>query len=393
MADEELISSELIAKYLAKSKAPKTQVTPVRKQDADFRVTPSLTGPATVKRKLGDNEGYPRGFNPEQMREVRGAEESGDLILQSTAKSGKSRFLRRPLEPDPVRAHPEHEKARVREMLARSGVQPSVQFKPHRFSDSPTALPITITVGEKNLEGAPAGVYKHHDSATGARTRAVDIQYPHLFPERAAEHQKVVQPDAFIHEIGHDADQIKAVTERVTTPLQNAYAQAEHTALQVNALATPIATQLALHKKALKAKENLLAGYSGHSEGFADEFARKNFVDDPRDVRKKAPWVYKPGSTLYSAEAAVGLGRYDDSGGKTDPLTTWSRGYEHSGAPIAEPGSSSLEWLAEGANALPEGLGISAAGATNAMQNVTGQHVLMAKPEILKANTPKDNTP
>jgi hypothetical protein len=306
MADEELMSPETVGKYLAKSKAPKTQVTPVRKQDADFRVTPSLTGPATIKRKLGDNEGYPRGFNPQQMGEVREAENTGRMAIFSNSAMTNGR------------KHAEHEKALVRENVARSRVNPM---------EIPTETP---EAGETPLKihVQPHGPAGQHYS----ETRKVIVQPGHT------------SNPTLIHEMGHAAMDTDEEALRTSTSVSADSRRKLEDAvdaiggeIEING-DTVSARNLGNHRtqiKKLVTKFNDVR--SGYHEGYANKYAADNYVQDPRVTRKQGEWDMSTSDDPYIIRGLVG--KYAKNGTRISHFAT---GYGAAQGPTA---SLEHSWL------------------------------------------------
>lgn len=313
MADEELMSPETVGKYLAKSKAPKTQVTPVRKQDADFRITPSLTGPATIKRKLGDNEGYPRGFNPQQMGEVREAENTGRMAIFSNSAM------------DNGRKHAEHEKALVRENVARSRVNP-MEF--------PTETP---QAGE-----TPLAIHVKPHPVTGqhfSETRRVVIQ-----PQEVSE-------SSLLHEMGHaamDTDEEAHRTEASITGTQRKELEnmiirrggnIDITDNQVRAYGVTgmNSSEVTQFKKTRNKFQDTRSGYR---EGYANKYAADNYIRDPRTARKQGEWdITTDTDNPYTRHGLIG--KHAKGGTRINHFAT---GYLAAQAPIA---SVEHPWIQE----------------------------------------------
>jgi len=306
MADEELMSPETVGKYLAKSKAPKTQVTPVRKQDADFRVTPSLTGPATIKRKLGDSEGYPRGFNPQQMGEVREAENTGRMAIFSNSAM------------DNGRKHAEHEKSLVRENIARSRVNPM---------KIPTATP---QAGE-----TPLSINVQPNDATGKYT--------------SDDRKIVIQPKAadnysLIHEIGHAAMDTDSEANYIRGLVSSEALGKLHVAvknvggtLDVNQNSTAFRAPKSAHGhlRGLSRKFNDIR--SGYNEGYANKYSADNFVQDPRITKKQGEWDPTMQSDKYLTQGLIG--KHAKKGTR---INHFAIGYDAAQGPLA---SSEHPWL------------------------------------------------
>jgi hypothetical protein len=165
---------------LASKNMPKTQTTPVRNmgkvgggENTVLRMTPApLTGGgSTIYRKLGDSEGYPRGHTPEQMREVRDVEASGNLKLD-----GEGHYT-----------HSGKDEAIMRESIARSKINPKETFtEPVRIASTSTFL------------GARGAFYHKDSSDNTSGKHKINIKDSGNFRERAGH--------TLIHEIGHYVD-------------------------------------------------------------------------------------------------------------------------------------------------------------------------------------------
>jgi hypothetical protein len=272
MADEELMSPETVGKYLAKSKAPKAQVTPVRKQEADFRVTPSLTGPATIKRKLGDNEGYPRGFNPQQMGEVHQAEEAGRMAIFSNSAM------------DNGRKHAEHEKSLVRENVARSRVNP---MEIPKETKSAGQTPLEINVQPHRASG------EYVDS-----TRSI-----YITPET---HDK--RPETLTHEMGHeamhrDSNASQKAADIYKEAKQEGVDYVESSGGYMTSTGWAVSAQHKAKAKGLMRKAADVR--SGYNEGYATKYAADNFVQDPRKTKKSGEWDPQATEETYPVYAAI----------------------------------------------------------------------------------------
>jgi hypothetical protein len=303
--------------------------------------------------QLSEDEGYPRGFTPSQMQEVKKSEKAGHLFLESDAPTEGADFSERP--------HPEHEKSRMREIIARSRVEPSIQFKPHEFDDLQGAsFPLTITA-HKDYDKAP-GQYIHHDPSTDIRARDIEINTEQLFPEKVTQDTDTASGDALIHEIGHDYDYTNDITE--------AELGAEHAAMvdQIKQVGDLLKISPIAGYKAFQAGQPIWqmskSKRGGFIEGTADKYSAENFVADPRDVKKRRAFTDRDNS-LYSAEAAVGMARFGRTGDVKHPLSAWATGYGHAGGKFAAPGSHKLTYLEDAARALPPTSSLAASGTSN----------------------------
>lgn len=241
---EELIPKEVLGKYLAKSKVPKTQVTPVRKLGSDFRVEPSLNGPATIKRKLGDVEGYPRGYTPKQMKQVTDAEAQGRVSFgsDSTMEGG--------------RLHAEHETALVRENIARSKYDPTNLRTTN--AESGEAAPLDFKIGFKR-EGQSDSVSAFYNP----ENRFIALG------------QKNLSNNVPIHEIGHD---IQYTEPKILDLLSKAKETGEKQPDVYDQVVT----------------EDMLS--RGIKEGDAERFGDRNWVPDPRGGTEHVTSSYKRGA-------------------------------------------------------------------------------------------------
>jgi hypothetical protein len=240
---EDLMSKEVLGKYLAKTKASKTQVTPVRKLGSDFRVEPSLNGPATIKSKLGDAEGYPRGYTPKQMKQVTDAEAQGRVSFgsDSTMKGG--------------RLHAEHETALVKENIARSKYDPTTLRKTN--ADSGEEAPLDFKIGFKR-DAQKDSTQAFYDSQN---------RFIALGP-------KNLSNNVPIHEIGHDIQYTEPhIMDLLSKAKEAGKKQPEGYRLQT---------------------EEMLS--RGIKEGDAERFGDENWVPDPRGGTKQKISTYKHGA-------------------------------------------------------------------------------------------------
>jgi hypothetical protein len=298
---------------LASKNMPKTQTTPVRNMDkvgggenTVLRMTPApLTGGgATIYRKLGDSEGYPRGYSPDRMNELKMAESVGKVQIHSDAPADNmTRIKDSARNRTGVRHHPEHEKARAREIIARSKVdvsslpEPTGDFNSLNMNRSSETSPLNITATERI---SSAGVYSFYKNSKSKRKLAVNPDT--LFPEKSS--QTWPAGDALIHEMGHDDDNITGVTQGVMEYTKNI--------------------------GGFPKKPELFE--DGHYEGYADKFATDNYVADPRDAKRN---LNK--SSTYAGFAAIGSAMP-----KGRSLASWAKGYKGSGA---KPSSRGDAWL------------------------------------------------
>jgi len=238
---EQLISKEKLGKYLAKTKASKTQVTPVRKLGSDFKVEPSLTGPTTIKSKLGDTEGYPRGYNPKQMKQVTDAEAQGRMSIGSNSVMEEGRN------------HAAHEAALLRENVARSKYDPTNLRTTNAVTGKEAPLDVRIGFKRPDQSEAITAFY------------SPDERFIAISPEN-------VGNNTTIHEIGHDA-QLR--DPKILDLLDDATKAG------------------ARYKDKLQQTETSTMLSHGVKEGDAERFADENWVPDPRGGTKQVTSSYK----------------------------------------------------------------------------------------------------
>jgi hypothetical protein len=300
---------------LASKNMPKTQTTPVRNmgkvgggENTVLRMTPApLTGGgATIYRKLGNSEGYPRGFSPDRMNELKMAESVGKISIGSDSPADATqRVINSKNDGTPVRNHPEHEKARTREIIARSKVdvaslpEPTGDFNHIGMNRSLETSPLRISATNRIQS---AGMYT---SYKGSRSvRKIHVTPDTLFPENST--NPYPTGEAVIHEMGHDNDNLTGATK--------------------SAMQSGWATH-GINPSKLHLFED------GHDEGYADKFATDNYVTDPRDAKRN---LNTSGS--YAGYAAIG-----NAMPKGRSLAAWAEGYTTAGAEPAGPGDSWLE--------------------------------------------------
>jgi len=227
---------------------PSPSITPVRninRESSSNRV--SVSGPlrnttayrpgstpGTVYRSMGENEGYQRGYNPEQMRNVRDAENAGHLTIESSASTMPDRRI--------GRGHHEFEEHLTREALARSR-QPI-----HEIANA--SNPLTINLVDAPSSGA-GGHYEPVPDNNGRYNIFIKAQNGSI---RADDEKRVRETfghrsKTIIHELGHHAD----------PDLKKYYANPYNSG-----------------KKGVSEY--------GRGEGFADAYQDKNHVPDPRST-------------------------------------------------------------------------------------------------------------
>jgi len=343
-----------LSKQSEKMGMPKSSMTPLY-----LGTTGTDHKPAVNYTQLGESEGYPRGFTPDQMREVKSSESAGDLVLESDSPAGQSKY--------PDRPHPEHEKSRVREMIARSRIQPSTQFNRFRKGGPNPIDPLKITARSKSTMGDGGTVGEYFSPMNGNQGRRdVDIRTDALFPERhKPEDTAQVSHNSLIHELGHDNDYLTDTSKSLTDPHFNSLEENQKLIIGsgVGMMMRNPAKFEELLKSFTETKESVYGYHQGHLEGYADKFAEDNHVDDPRSVRKKQPWVGREDSP-YAGETAAAHQKILRGAG--DPVTNgWVSGFAKSKAKVASPGSHILRLLNK---AVPPGYSVDSPALGNALR-------------------------
>jgi hypothetical protein len=180
--------------------------------------------------------------------------------------------------------HSAKDEAIMRESIARSKINPKETFtEPVEIKNTSTYL------GSK-------GLYTHKDEVE---------QYPQgkhsIKVIRSGEHLREPAGKTLIHEIGHYVDR-EAVKNR------------------------PFVNEPGAHETA------------GKLEGTADVYASKNFVEDPREIKKNP----NKSSKSSSYQAYAGLGQHAVPESRT---SAWTKGYLSTGMEASERGDSSYTEL------------------------------------------------
>jgi len=288
---------------MAKKKNVKTPVRDLSKQ-AEKMGLPKTAGPvlylgtsgtdhkpAVDYTQLSDSEGYPRGFNPEQMRDVKAAEESGGLTIASDADPAWADRKVAPWD----RTHPKEEESKIRETIARSNINAK-----ETFTD-----PVTVTMKSRiGDDTSTLGLFKHKDARyndTGSHQIEV---VPKADPSPKSTLSKTRNfGQSLIHEIGHYADK-EGMNESVE------------------------------HNKffGVVPEGHYQKGYklSGTVEGRADAFANAMYVVDPRQKNERTTGAYP---VLAAIRSRLTGGRGHSA------AKNWASGYlaEAPEAPIGDP--------------------------------------------------------
>jgi len=329
--------------------------------------------PDTTYSQLGKDEGYPRGFTPDQMRAVKDSEARNDLVIKSTSGANRE-----------DRAHPEHEKSRIREIIARSKIDPSRQFdKFYRGRLSVPQRPLQI-VAREHVSGGALGEYlSPTNDINPSRKRELDIRADQLFPEHVTTSESF-DPTTLIHELGHDDDYLSETTDSELDPQYKLLRQIKNVSDKIitGAGFSPSSVNQAASKHAektfLDARSRIWGMHKGHVEGYANDFAARNFVEDPRDVRKKRPWIGQD-NDFYNLETAVAKQRIARGAG--DPASEgFVAGFEKAGGKAAKPGANIIRLLLEGMRK-----GGHTAYPSSAINQVSNAPVYMEKEDALKA--------
>jgi hypothetical protein len=288
---------------MAKKKNVKTPVRSLAKQ-AEKMGLPKISGqhlylgtsgtdhkPAVDYTELSDTKGYPRGFNPEQMKDVKAAEESGGLTITSDADPAWANRRVAPWD----RAHPKEEESKIRETIARSNVNAQ-----ETFTD-----PVTVTMKSRiGNDTSALGLFQHKDEIhndTGSHQITVVPNADSSSRSHSTRTRNFGIP--LIHEIGHYADK-EGMNELV-----------EHSKFF-----------------GVVPEGHYQKGYklSGTVEGRADAFANAMYVGDPRQKNERVTGSYP----VLAAIRSRLTGERGHSAAKN-----WASGYlaEAPEAPIGDP--------------------------------------------------------
>lgn len=239
-----------LSKQAEKMGFPKSSMTPLY-----LGTTGTDHRPAVTYTQLSDTEGYPRGYNPEQMQQVRNAEDQGKISITQDRKSQQV---------DPMaeffggfrgrgfikRSHPEREKATIRETIARS------RFNPETLPDKGTLeIRSTENLTSQNPNAFGSFIRIRNPDGYGVTGDRLITVLPNQ-----------LHTSTLIHELGHDVfhhDKENGIYKYFD--LEEKY---------LHRLPEEKGDKLAPHLE------------SGTHEGYANKFSDENFVLDPRDVRK-----------------------------------------------------------------------------------------------------------
>jgi len=253
----------------------------------------------TVYKRLGSDEGYPRGYNPEQMGQVHSAEYADNPLLdiESDARPGQE-----------GRLHPEHERNLLRQNIARSKVDPT-QLKRRVSVKAIGSFP-----DQKNFN--TWGEYFDRRGSGDIEIRSDKISGPTL-----------------IHEIGHHDEKtnleaaegmkraVAPVKEEIADFLSDKRIRTLYDGTEVmDAFPGEHKKLAALHNK----RRDIIHGYK---EGYANKYAEDNYVQDPRDAKRG---VQDP-ADAYVTAAFVGPHTR-----KNSRMSAFSTGYHAAGGPAID---------------------------------------------------------
>jgi hypothetical protein len=228
--DENPVSSTPVRDFSRVKKKSSRQFSVINPEtNAEVRRVVPSDDVTNVYRELGDDQGYPRGYNPQQMQQVRDAEAQNRILISSDSKMKKGR------------KHSKHEIALLKENIARSKVDPTSL----RTTDSEgVETPLDIRIGFKRAGQSEStqGFYSREGRFIGMGPNHVSNNVP-------------------IHEIGHD---VQVTDPKILELLDRAKKSGEkHSSKPVQ-----------------KETEYLLT--HGIKEGDAERFGDENWVQDPR---------------------------------------------------------------------------------------------------------------
>lgn len=286
----------------AKKSGPGEFTVKAEGEEAKAKVVPGADR-TTVYKKLGDNEGYPRGFNPQQMGEVRQAEATGRMAIFSDSAMYNGR------------KHAEHEKSLVRETLARS-----------RFN------PMDLSTAHAQMRGVQTPLdIKVEDPGSA------DLGGEYFIEDRTLNvHPDYITKPTLIHEIGHDVgehdEEGTRKRNRFVAPIlrgAKSFIESKGGRLYFDKHSQPESIEItsAHENEAMSHIKKWADTYNGYNEGYANKFQDENYVHDPRS---KAPDT----EDAYREEAFFGEHAPEES-----RLKHFSAGYRAAGGPL-EPHDS-----------------------------------------------------
>jgi hypothetical protein len=265
--------------------------------------------PAVTYTQLGESEGYPRGHTPEQMRAVEEAESNQGLNITSDAspdipgdykKGRKQQFENWKQTGETPRLHPEAEKARIKEAIARSKIDPK------EFFEEP--LDINV-IGKFDSGPGTRGAYTETMWPQEKKIELASHFYDEPLPEpRTSEEAKInntaLTEGSLVHELGHYRD------------------FSAHPRPDVSQDFVPGEMDL------YGAQGNM-----GYLEGTADKFAQDNYVGDPRNAKSTRPKLNRHYAfQAYLRQHYPKRGNYPNQSSDLGAARRWGKGYAASGS-------------------------------------------------------------
>jgi len=240
--DENPVSSTPVRDFSRVKKTSSRQFSVINPEtNAEVRRVVPSNDVTNVYRELGDDQGYPRGYNPQQMQQVRDAEAQNRIVFSSDSKMKKGR------------KHSKHEIALLKENIARSKFDPTNLRTTNAVTGEEAPLDVKIGFKRKGQSTSVAGFYERKGRFIGMGPESVSNDVP-------------------IHEIGHD---VQATDPKILELLDRAKKSGEkHSS-----------------KRVQKETESLLA--HGVREGDAERFGDENWVPDPRGGTEPVASSYK----------------------------------------------------------------------------------------------------
>lgn len=240
----------------------------------------------TVYKKLGDDEGYPRGYNPQQMQEVQQAETTGRIRIRSNSRM------------EDGRKHSEHEVMTAKENLARSRVRPMELPDTGRLD-----VQIYKGVGDPAFHRAEGGSH----IGKGKQDREI-----HAEPTS-------IDNSILIHEMGHDA--------HWNDPEALGYKEEAGAAVGSGPKRLGIFRRGAVREHRERVREAKI----GYGEGYAEAYSAENYVPDPRSKEE-------PKESAYQMRGLVGPYTAD----RKSRARAFAVGYRRAGGPMSTPTSPAV---------------------------------------------------
>jgi hypothetical protein len=272
----------------------------------------------TVYKRLGSDEGYPRGYNPEQMGQVHSAE-SNLLKIDSNAS------------PDEYgRLHPEHEKNLIRQSIARSKIDPT-QLR--RKVDVLSTGGIRDDKGR--IDSGTLGQY-HRGTIGHVSVRSDRLDSSTLIHE-LGHHAETDDPDAYHNRLAASSGAQQELSDFLDD--NSEHIRRDGTQVIYGGDQAKRKKNQSVQKKYRSIRNKIDDIEHGYQEGYANKYAEDNYVQDPRDAKRGI----QERPNAYVTAALVGP--YTKAGSR---MSAFSTGYHAAGGPTIDVDHFSVQRKLEG---------------------------------------------